>query len=77
MSDLGWLELKNINNVQNNAYRPNNSYDSIVDEYHDVFEGLGCLPGKYHITIDPNVQPVQHYLRNVAVVLKSELKNKK
>ena len=26
----------------------------------DVFQGLGCLPGDYHIEVDPDVRPVQH-----------------
>ncbi|KAL9974005.1 hypothetical protein ACROYT_G020533 [Oculina patagonica] len=38
---------------------------SILDEFPDVFQGLGCLPGKYHISIDPSVPPVIHPPRRV------------
>ena len=31
---------------------------SILDEFPEVFQGLGCLPGKYHISIDPSVPPI-------------------
>lgn len=32
----------------------------ILDEFPEVFQGLGCLPGKHHISIDPSIQPVIH-----------------
>ena len=35
-------------------------YNSILDEIPEVFQGLGCLPGKYHININPSVPPVVH-----------------
>ncbi|KAL9979645.1 hypothetical protein ACROYT_G017335 [Oculina patagonica] len=38
---------------------------SILDEFPDVFQGLGCLPGRYHISIDPSVPPVIHPPRRV------------
>ena len=37
----------------------------ILDEFPEVFQGLGCLPGKYHISIDPSVQPVVHPPRRI------------
>ena len=37
----------------------------ILDEFLEVFQGLGCLPGKYHISIDPSVQPVVHPPRRI------------
>ena len=46
----------------------------ILTEYKDVFEGLGCLPGEYHLEVDPNITPVQHTPRRVAIPLKAELK---
>ena len=46
----------------------------IFTEYKDVFEGLGCLPGEYHLELDPNVTPVKHTPRKVAIPLKAELK---
>ena len=37
----------------------------ILDEFPEVFQGLGCLPGKYHISVDPSVQPVVHPPRRI------------
>ena len=48
--------------------------NSLLQEYSDVFEGLGCLPGTYHITVDNNVQPVVHALRKVPLALQPKLK---
>lgn len=45
----------------------------ITRHYADVFDGLGCLPGKYHLEVDPAVNPVQHLPRKVPVALKSEV----
>ena len=82
---LGLIELKTVdmednvdtvNAILKNHVEERNQYDDIIKEYHDVFEGLGCLPGKYHIGIYPNAQPVQHYPRKVPLALKSELKKK-
>ena len=39
-----------------------------------MFEGLGCLPGEYHLEVDPNITPVKHTPRRVAIPLKAELK---
>ena len=33
---------------------------SILDEFPEVFQGLGCLLGEYHISVDPSVPPVVH-----------------
>ena len=32
--------------------------DSTLDEFPEVFQGLGCLPWKYYISVDPSVPPV-------------------
>ena len=42
----------------------------------NVFTGLGCLPGEYHIEVDPTMKPVQHAPRRVPVPLKTKLKAK-
>ena len=31
---------------------------SILDEFPEVFQGLGCLPGKYDVSVDTSVPPV-------------------
>ena len=46
----------------------------VMEEYPDVFEGLGKIPGKYHITVDESVAPVVHAPRRVPHALKEKLK---
>ncbi len=47
---------------------------SFMEEYKDVFEGLGCLPGEYRISIDDTVAPVVHACRKVPFALREKLK---
>ena len=42
----------------------------------DVFEGLGDLPGEYHIVTDDSVPPVVHPPRRVPVALRNQIKEK-
>ena len=51
------------------------SNDQVVENYKDVFEGLGCVPGKHHITLKENAQPVQHACRKIPFPLQSQLKD--
>lgn len=46
----------------------------ILTKYKDVFEGVGCLPEKYHLQVDPSCRPVKRTKRRVAKPLKGELK---
>lgn len=34
--------------------------EQILQEYADVFTGLGCFPGKYDIEVDESVVPVKN-----------------
>ena len=43
------LGLLTINSVQTIVVR---TTDSLLEEYQDVFQGLGCLQGEYHIDLD-------------------------
>jgi len=47
-----------------------------LGSFADVFQGLGCLPGDYHIEVDPDVRPVQHMLRNVPVAVQQEIRQR-
>ena len=40
-----------------------------------MFQGLGCLEGKYSITVDENVAPVVHPARKVPFAQKGKLKD--
>ena len=48
----------------------------LLAEYKDVFEGLGDLPGEYHIVTDEAVKPVIHPPRRVPVSLREQIKAK-
>lgn len=48
----------------------------ILEEYKDVFEGLGDLPGEHHIVTDDTVPPVVHPPRRVPVALRNQIKEK-
>uniref|UniRef100_H3BCC1 Peptidase A2 domain-containing protein n=1 Tax=Latimeria chalumnae TaxID=7897 RepID=H3BCC1_LATCH len=48
--------------------------ERIMSEYDDVFNGLGCLEGEYHISIDPLVRPVVHPPRKIPFALIDKIK---
>eukprot|EP00057_Strongylocentrotus_purpuratus_P007302 XP_011661776.1 PREDICTED: uncharacterized protein K02A2.6-like [Strongylocentrotus purpuratus] len=50
--------------------------NTIIDDYADVFDGLGCLPGEYDMKVDSSITSVKNLARKVAVPLKGELKLK-
>ena len=49
--------------------------EKILHNYRDVFNGLGKLPGTYHIDMDPNAKSVQENPRRVPIPVKDELKS--
>ena len=74
----GWISLGSdqyIHLSNSKEYEPL-SFDKLMRDYDDVFTGLGCLPGEYHIEVDPDIKPVQHAPRRVPVPLKARLKEK-
>ena len=67
--------LKRINNINKESTNPSTSpLPDILDEYPDVFKGLGCLPEKHNIKIDLTVTPVIHPPRRVPIALKDKVK---
>ena len=72
------LKLLTVNVVSHvDVTRPEPlSQKQILTEYKDVFEGLGELPGEYHIELDPTVKPVQHLPRRVPQALKEDIRSK-
>ena len=50
--------------------------NKLIEQYNDVFEGLGCMGDPYHIEIDNTIAPVQHVPRRVPVAMKEPLKLK-
>ena len=50
--------------------------DELLDEYQDVFKGLGCITSTtHHIEIGPNHKPVVHPSCRVPVTLRSRVKD--
>lgn len=47
--------------------------DGLLKGYDDLFNGLGCLPGEYHIQINHTVTPVMHAPRRVPVALRDRV----
>ena len=48
--------------------------NTIVENFKDVFEGLGCIPGEHSIVTDETVLPVIHPCRKVPFALQEDLK---
>lgn len=48
--------------------------DSIVQRFHDVFKGLGCLPYTYKIELKEDAKPVIHAPRRIPAPLRERLK---
>ena len=69
--ELGLISINSVHAVDTEV-----SKNSLLAEYNDVFEGLGCLQGDYRIEIDHSVPPVQHAPRHTPVALKKRLKQK-
>ena len=49
--------------------------ETLMEQYSDVFEGIGRLKEKHHIHVDKNVQPVVHAPRKVST--RCEVNSKK
>ena len=65
--ELGLITVHTVCNVTSNT---------LIEQYNDVFKGLGCLSNEYHIDVDQSVIPVQHVPRRVPVAMKEPLKQK-
>jgi RNase H-like domain found in reverse transcriptase/Reverse transcriptase (RNA-dependent DNA polymerase)/Integrase zinc binding domain/Retroviral aspartyl protease len=46
----------------------------LIEEYADVFTGIGAMPGEYSISVDPTVRPVIQPSRKVPLNLKPKLR---
>ena len=67
--DLGLITMHTVCNVTDKCSK-------LIEQYHDVFEGLGCMGDAYHIDIDSTIPPVQHVPRRVPVAMREPLKCK-
>ena len=68
------LDPETVNSVNDKPQTSVLTKDRILKDYSDVFEGLGCMDGLYHMEVDDNVKPVIHPPRKVPVALRDRLK---
>lgn len=47
---------------------------NILNNYSDLFQGLGCIPGEHTIKLDPSIPAVVNPLRKVPVSIKDKIK---
>lgn len=61
-----------VNNINSNQF-----YDlqTLFNDYKNVFQGLGCLPYKCHLTVRPYVQPKIDAPRKIPFSLQDRLKD--
>lgn len=71
------FKLNVLTQAINSVNRGSNSeLDSLLEEYSDIFEGLGRVSNFEHkIAIDPEVKPVSQYLRKIPVSQIEAVKN--
>ena len=50
--------------------------EPLLEEYDDVFEGLGKLDGQYHIVVDEYIRPVVHPPRRLPVAMTERVQQK-
>lgn len=48
---------------------------SIIEEYADVFQGIGEFPGECNFCVDPDATPVVCPPRRIPITLRSHLKD--
>ena len=72
--DLGLLARVHV--LQ--QHRPPNCSEGMAqkmcEQYLDLFQGLGCLPGEKTIKVDSSISPVLHPPRKLSVSLKEKIK---
>ena len=71
--DLGLVKLSPSVDIHNVS---NDDKSHILEEYQDVFSGLGKVKGKYSIKVDQNAVPSIQPPRNVALAVLPKLKQK-
>ena len=53
---------------------PEGMAKKMYEQYSDLFQGLGCLPGEHTIKVDSSISPVVHPPRKVPVSLKEKIR---
>ena len=58
--DLGLLARVQLLQQQSLLTSPEGMAQNMYEQYSDLFQGLGCLPGEHTIKVDSNISPVVH-----------------
>jgi hypothetical protein len=56
--------------VHIDAVDVSSSTSALIEQYSDIFTGVGCVPGEYHISVDKSVPPVIHASRKIPLNLR-------
>lgn len=65
------LTDKNVNNGEEIVL----STKKIIDEFSDVFQGIGLMPGEVELEVDENVKPMKQPPRRIPIAKQSILRN--
>lgn len=66
--------IKRVNEVQ--SISGLKSAQAILDNFSDVFQGVGKIPGEYALICNPDAKPVAHPPRPVPAALREQVKRK-
>lgn len=67
---------KKVNSKNNSEFRecPTPKDKNILNNYSDLFQGLGCIPGEHTIKLDSSIPAVVNPPRKVLVSIKDKIK---
>ncbi|GFO41216.1 hypothetical protein PoB_006772100 [Plakobranchus ocellatus] len=65
--------ITDVESDQSNGNTPR-AKDGVYKHFADVFEGIGTLPGLYHIEKDPEVTPTHHAARRLPISMNDRVK---
>ena len=68
-------DLNLVRSVEEVGANLKTNVDNLAKTYHQVFEGIGCMPGKQTLQIKPEATPVVHAPRRVPVALREKVKH--
>ena len=73
---LNWPQTSEVDVYAHDApTEPVLSADQLVKKFPRVYnDGVGKLPGEYHMELDETVKPVQHPPRRVPVAIRQRLR---
>ena len=71
---LGYeIDQAHLGHGRSDALHVGMTETQLLEDYKDVFTGIGLFPGEYRIKLDPEVKPVVHAARKIPIVLQKRL----